>query len=149
MRNYFLMGMIGWMLLCGTAQAELIDNGDGTVTDTETGLMWQQGEAGAMDWEAAITYCENLVLPVGGYDDWRLPNRNELQSLVDYSRHNPAIDRTYFPGDMSSSYWSSTTKVDLDDTGGSAYFVGFYSGGVDGYGGKSGSYYVRAVRGGE
>ena len=82
-------------------------NGDGTVTDTSTGLMWQQQTAGAMTWEAAISYCEGLSL--GGYDDWRLPNRNELQSLVDYTRYNPAIDTAAFPDTMSSDYWSSTT----------------------------------------
>jgi len=46
------------------------DNGDGTVTDNVTGLMWQQGEVGSMNWEDAITCCEALSL--AGYTDWRL-----------------------------------------------------------------------------
>ena len=48
-----------------------IVNGDGTVTDTVTGLMWQQTDGGEMTVEAAETYCASLML--GGYDDWRLP----------------------------------------------------------------------------
>ncbi len=58
----------------------LIDNGDGTVTDASNGLIWQQSGPGSMDWESALTYCENLDL--SGFDNWRLPNRNELLSTV-------------------------------------------------------------------
>ncbi len=124
-----------------------IDNGDGTVTDTSTGLMWQQQTAGKMTWEAAISYCEGLSL--GGYNDWRLPNRNELQSLMDYTRLDPAIDTTAFPVPSTMScdvvgYWSSTTNAISTDN---AWSVGFKYGDVHGYYGKSGPYYVRAVRG--
>ena len=101
-----------------------------------------------MNWETALSYCENLVFPENqGYDDWRLPNINELQSLVDYSKHNPAIDRYYFPIAESSDYWSSTTYS--DDTG-SAWSVHFYNGKSSVprlY--KSSRLYVRAVRGGQ
>ena len=120
-----------------------MDNGDHTVTDTETGLMWQKDEAGAMSWEAALTHCENSQW--AGYDDWRLPNRNELQSIVDYTRSNPAINRTVFPGAMSSNYWSSTP--DASNTG-YAWRVNFSNGDVDHYH-KSNNLYVRAVRGGQ
>lgn len=58
--------------------------------------MWQQGEGGRMTWEAALTHCENLDL--ADHNDWRLPNRNELQSLSDYQGFRPAIDSTAFPG---------------------------------------------------
>jgi len=89
-----------------------VDNWDGTVTDTNTGLVWQQDGSTYNTWEEALSYCENLTL--AGYNDWRLPNVNELQSLVDYSRHNPAIDPV-FSNTVSSSYpsgyWSSTTYV--------------------------------------
>ena len=66
------------------------DNDDGTVTDTASGLMWQQKTAVPMTWEEAVEYCRNLSL--GGYDDWRLPSRKELFGLVEDDRHNPAID---------------------------------------------------------
>jgi hypothetical protein len=71
----------------------LVDNGDETVTDTETGLMWQKATApGIYTWQQALAYAEGLELPSGGYSDWRLPNRNELQTLVDYTRYGPSID---------------------------------------------------------
>lgn len=123
-------------------QSNFVDNGDGTVTDTSTGLMWQQETAGSMNWEGAISYCENLSL--AGYDDWRLPNRNELQSLVDYSRDGPAIDTSYFPNTMSSYYWSSTTNASTY----AAWLLYFNAGHVHSYDNSSTSY-VRAVRGGQ
>ena len=88
----------------GQSSNSFVDNSDGTITDTSTGLMWQKATApGTYTWEQALTYCENLTLPAGGYSDWRLPNRNELQSIVDYSRYNPAIDTTFFPGTVASA----------------------------------------------
>ena len=127
-----------------------IDNADGTVTETNTGLMWQQDTApGTYTWQQALAYCENLIL--AGYNDWRLPNVNELQSIVDYSRDDPAIDTIYFPNTESKIYWSSSTYV-ANQT--SAWMVGFYNGGVysdyDYYRRltKSDAFYVRAVRGG-
>ena len=118
-------------------------NGDGTVTDTVTGLMWQQATDGSMNWEAAISHCEALSL--AGYDDWRLPNRRELRSIVDYSRYNPAIDTAVFPGTVSFYYWSSTTGVGSMS---GAWSVGFNDDGDD-WSSKSDSNYVRAVRGGQ
>lgn len=73
--------------------ASLVDNGDGTVTDQKTGLIWQQGEPGIMDVRDALSYCEGLSL--GGADAWRLPNYKELESLtVDLSESDLAIDAT-------------------------------------------------------
>ncbi len=145
MRKGFLILIMSLFVFSSAAFGELVDNSDGTVTDTKTGLMWQQAEAGAMTWLAALAYCENL--PLAGYNDWRLPNRNELQSLVDYSKYYPAINTVAFPGAMSShSYWSSTTFA-----GNPVYamVVKFYDGYV-GIGAKSLNYlYVRAVRGGQ
>lgn len=140
-----LLCLLFLVLTVSFTSAALVDNGDGTVSDTETGLMWQQAEAGAMNWQSALSYCEDLVLPTGGYDDWRLPDRNELQSLVDYSRYNPCLDKTYFPGVLSSYYWSSTTNASYTS---SAWLVYFSHGVVNHYG-KSGSVYVRAVRSGQ
>jgi len=129
------------------AAGSYTDNGNGTVTDTSTGLMWRQaGSSNEMTWEQALTYCENMDF--GGYTDWRLPTINELRSLVDYSRHHPAINTTYFPipNAVSLSYWSSTTFAHPT---GSAYGVSFYHG-YGGGGDKDGSrLYVRAVRGGQ
>ena len=145
MKKYFWIALLGVFILCSAAHAELIDNGDGTVTDTVTGLMWQQEEAGVMTWEAALAYCENLELPTGKYTDWRLPNRNELQSLVDYSQYGPAIDIVRFPEAESPACWSSTTYASNTDY---AWYVSFRSGDVY-YGYKSSNYDVRAVRSGQ
>ena len=83
-----------------------IEQGDGTLIDTATGLMWQQATApGTYTWQEALAYCENLNL--AGHTDWRLPDRNELQSIVDYSRYNPPIDPLFSA--VASYYWSSTT----------------------------------------
>ncbi len=72
------------------------DNGDGTVTDNNTFLMWQQeDDHERRNWGPANTYCTNLSL--GGYNDWRLPTAKELVSIVNYGNANPAIDTTYFP----------------------------------------------------
>jgi len=120
------------------------DNGNGTVTDTDTGLIWQKETApGTYTWQQALSYCESLAL--AGHNDWRLPNRNELQSLVDYSKYDPSIDTVYFPNTLSFPYWSSTTYVDDPYPSSAAWFVRFLSGYV-GADHKVTSYYVRAVR---
>ena len=87
------------------------DNGDETVTDKATGLMWQQSDSGdGMNWEDALAYAETLDL--AGHNDWRLPNAKELQSIADYSAI-PAIDQKFFKmSDEKAWYWSSTTHLD-------------------------------------
>jgi hypothetical protein len=119
------------------------DNGDGTVTDIETKLMWQQKtDENYMNWDRAISYCPGLSL--AGYKDWRLPALDELKTLVDSGSYLPSINRIYFPDTVSSLYWSSTTY----------YLYTYFAWGVNfdyGYDSipfKSFSYYVRAVRGG-
>ena len=85
---------------------------DGTVTDRASGLMWQQADDGKRrDWGEALNYCEGLTL--AGHKDWRLPNIKELQSIVDYSRNDPAIDTKIFrQSDHTGWFWSSTTLGD-------------------------------------
>ena len=120
-------------------------NGDGTVTDTATGLMWQQGTSSpaAITWEAALTYAAGLTL--AGYDDWRLPTPKELQSIVEYSHYNPAINTTLFTGTVSTHYRTSTTSSDY---GASAWCAYFDSGG-SASNNKTNAFPVRAVRGGQ
>jgi hypothetical protein len=115
-----------------TAAGHYSDNGDGTISDSSTGLMWQQGTAGRMmsSWEQALAYCENLNL--GGHTDWRLPTIKEIHSLVDYSRYNPAVNTTYFLDTQPSSlYWSSTTYMN-DTSLGLAWSTYFRYGGNNG-----------------
>ena len=119
------------------------DNGDGTVTDTSTGLMWQQGGINYIGtWEQALAYCERLDL--GGYTDWRLPSINELLSIVDFSQ-TPTINFTHFPDTATLWYWSSTTHAYFSN---SARAVDFFNG-YETLSSKGSSEYTRAVRGGQ
>ena len=118
------------------------DHGDGTVTDNITGLMWQQEDDDVpRTWQGAIDYCNGLTL--AGHTDWRPPDEYELQSIVDYGRIDPTIDTTYFPGTISSYYWSSSTYPSIV---GYAYRVSFFDGHV-GYNPKSHLKHARCVRG--
>jgi hypothetical protein len=134
------------------ANSALVDNNDGTVTDTATGLIWQKsgptnqsGAAIALTWEEALAYCEKLEL--NEKDDWRLPNVNELQSIVDYRFYNPSVDVTFFPDTQSEPYWSSTTYA---PDNGIAWDISFFNGDVlVNYRSKLETRYVRAVRGGQ
>ena len=96
---------------------DFVDNGNGTVTDMATGLMWQQGDSVATQtWEQALAYAEGLEL--AGYRDWRLPNAKELQSIVDYTQApmatgSAAIDTNVLHVTTTESfYWTSTTHLD-------------------------------------
>jgi len=143
MRKLFFLLTLFIVLTSRVAFGAFMVNGDGTVTDASTMLIWQQQTAGPMTWEAAISYCEDLSL--GGHDDWRLPNENELQSLIDYTHYYPAIDTAAFPGTIPSTYWSSTVLInDVSN----AWCV-IFNYGIVNYSDKSSSYYVRAVRGGQ
>jgi hypothetical protein len=131
----------------GQRAPDLFDNGDGTVTDNRTGLMWQKGEAGVMSWGEAIGQCNTLILPpFNGYTDWRLPNIKELESLVDDTRYGPAIDTAYFPNATSAEYWSSTS--DTVNLCYGAWYVHFGDGSAVGLA-KLFSFNVHCVRAGE
>ena len=84
------------------------DNGNGTITDNNSGLMWQKTDGGEMTFEAASDYCKNLNL--GGYYDWRLPTGVELFSINNYNHLKPALDTIYFTTIGSGNYWSSTFR---------------------------------------
>jgi len=94
------------------------DNGNGTVTDNLTGLIWTKNANafGRKDWSDALTAANTLASGSGGLTDgsqagdWRLPNVRELQSLVDYGRNNPTLPAGHpFTNVLSDSYWSSST----------------------------------------
>lgn len=126
-----------------SAAGNLTDNGNGSVTDSGTALMWQQGENSSMTWEEALSFCEGLS--VASYSDWRLPNVDELTSLVDDTKTSGAtIDTTLFQNAIPGDYWSSTTDPDHTSH---AWVIDFAYGGRDGYNKKS-PRYVRCVRGG-
>lgn len=146
------------------------DNGDGTTTDLNTGLMWQQDPGTKMDWDQAMANAASIN--TGGYTDWRVPTIKELYSLIDFSGYTgmdaessiPYIDENYFLffyGDESAGervidaqYWSSTEYVSTTMNGAPTVFgVNFADGRIKGYpkqaaGGQAGRY-VRYVRGGD
>lgn len=113
------------------------DNGDGTITDLATGLMWQKSDSQeGMDWKEALKHAENLDL--AGHDDWRLPNSKELQSIVDYSRsvqttQSAAIDPVFETtpiedpeGKLQFPYfWTGTTHLDGRNPYNSAAYISF------------------------
>ncbi|MBF0240819.1 MAG: DUF1566 domain-containing protein, partial [SAR324 cluster bacterium] len=120
------------------------DNGNGTITDNITGLVWQkEDDNNTYSWSSAGTYCDNLEL--GSQTDWRLPHVKELSTLVNAGTYSPSINTTYFPNTNSSNYWSSSA-----DAGSTSYawYVNFTSGHV-GNNSKADSGYVRCVRGGQ
>ncbi|MDM8538458.1 DUF1566 domain-containing protein, partial [Desulfobacterales bacterium HSG17] len=122
----------------------LINNCDGTVTDTATGLMWQQvGSAIQMSWSNALEYCKNLFF--SEHNDWRLPDLKEIDSIVDLNQYSPSIDTGYFLNTNLNYYWSSSTFV---SNMGTVWGVGFDAGNVYGHNDPS-SRYVYAVRGGQ
>ncbi|MCP4724968.1 MAG: DUF1566 domain-containing protein [bacterium] len=114
-----------------------VDNGDGTVTDLASGLMWQKNDSGkGMDWKNALHNAENLTL--SGYDDWRLPNAKELQSIVDYTRSlqttgSAAIDPVFSTTEINDPlgekqypyFWTSTTHHDGPNPDNSAVYIAF------------------------
>lgn len=134
------------------------DNGDGTITDENTGLMWQQVPSSKdLTWQEAVDYCDSLEL--GGYDDWRMPSCKELYSISNFESGWPYLDTTYFKlVDMNhmtkdEQYWSSNYYVGVTVEGGSkaAFGVNHVTGHIKAYAaehfGPVGGKYVRAVRG--
>ena len=115
------------------------DNGDGTISDKATGLMWMQNDnQEGILWQEALNYAENYEF--AGYSDWRLPNVKELQSIVDYSRSpntsdSAAIDPIFNCSEIVNEagqkdypfYWSSTTHSNwsTDMNGRNASYVSF------------------------
>jgi len=82
-----------------------LSNGNGTITDTVTGLMWQQTDGGEMTFENAIAYAENMIL--GGYDDWRLPSAFEAFTIQIHQNNNPALNTTFFTKNNAEYWWTS------------------------------------------
>lgn len=142
------------------------DNGDGTITDHTTGLMWEKlsDDNTIHDWNNGYTWSAAFTIKVAtlnssnfaGHNDWRVPNQPELYSLVNFGAANPAIFSAFnmacAPGCSVTTcsctqpdyYWSSTTLIAAPNF---AWEVAYLAGATYAYD-KSSSMYVRAVRGG-
>jgi hypothetical protein len=134
-------------------EPRLTDNGNGTVTDNLTGLMWSKNAnlpGGHKTWQEALDYCNNMTL--AGHTDWRLLNRKELHSLIDFSQYNLALPYDYpftnvqADNVQTTYYWSSTTYA---ISPGSAWIVDMWYGYMDDNGKSYNGYYVWPVRGGQ
>jgi len=140
------------------AAMSYLDNGDGTITDLNTGLIWQQVPTSTdFTWQEASDYCDDLEL--SGYNDWRIPSCKELYSISDFSSGWPYLNLNYFSlasGSVTKDeqFWSSDYYVGVTVEGGSkaAFGVNHVTGHIKAYAadmmGPIGGKYVRAVRGG-
>jgi hypothetical protein len=143
------------------------DNGDGTITDTKTGLMWEKlSDDGTIhDKDTAYTWSNSFAVKVAGlnggagfagHTDWRLPNRSELESIVNLGAVSPAVSGAFNTACTASCtvttcsciqpniYWSATTNQSNPSY---AWDVNF-GGGTVNVNSKGSSFWVRGVRGG-
>ncbi|HVM94744.1 MAG TPA: DUF1566 domain-containing protein [Candidatus Acidoferrales bacterium] len=156
---------------CPSPSQRFVDNGDGTITDGKTGLMWEKksdeaspavhGQNTQYSWDDASTVflAELNSNAFAGHTDWRMPSVTELQSLVDYSHFAPAVDPAFNTGCISDCtvttcsctqadyYWSTTAYQD-PSLPGYAWNVDFNLGALNSYEKSLPAFYVRAVRGG-
>ncbi|CAK8719565.1 Adhesin [Candidatus Electronema halotolerans] len=142
-----------------TPDSQLVDNGDGTVTDSKTSLTWKKcvegfsgddcgsGTPDTFTWQEALQQ-SSVVNNSGGFaghTDWRLPNINELISLVEEQCSNPAINLNRFPNTPSSVVWSGSPYAGYSVY---AWYVDFHSGGSNAHS-RNYVHAVRLVRGGQ
>lgn len=133
MRRYWLLLVVGlhfqgYAQICvsdiveTTPITNFLDNGNGTVTDLTTGLMWMQcslgqtwsngacvGDADTLTWQQALQQAHGYEF--ADTDGWRLPNIKELTTLSERSCVRPAINETLFPNTPSDDYWTSTPSL--------------------------------------
>jgi hypothetical protein len=119
---------------------DFVDNGDSTISDRATGLMWSKGDsAKGMNWQEALAWAqtknaENYL----GHNDWRLPNAKDLQNIVDYTRSpdttsSAAINALFTCTGITNEagtadypyYWTSTTHILSDGTAAKAVYIAF------------------------
>lgn len=125
------------------------DNTNEIINDDQTMLTWQDNNVVSiqtLNWNEAVDYCENLNL--ANYEDWRLPNINELRSIVDRTKEDPAINLV-FMHIISGDFWSSTSGGPyLNNTAWGVDFLKGFGFGLGPADSKSSAAYVRCVRGG-
>lgn len=134
-----------------TPTGQFVDHGNGTVTDSNTGLMWAKcseglsgsdcatGAATTLTWQEALDRAYESAL--AGYSDWRLPNINELHSIIEVQCTNPAINLSLFPNTLVN-YWSASPDGHFF-----AFYIAFFRGGSSNLS-RIANLYVRLVRSG-
>ncbi|MBQ4437603.1 DUF1566 domain-containing protein [bacterium] len=139
--KYKVLCVSGNELVAATS-SDFTTSSDGkVVTDSRTGLMWQTEYETNKTWKEALAYCQTLNSnSYGGYSDWRLPNKNELASLLDPGKSGAPYSN--FPDMRNIYFWSSSTL----GSGSGAWTVHFGNGSFSGYSKNSDSLGVRCVR---
>lgn len=168
--SYFKQSLITLIILlfpvlsiaqtCQTASIpnnQFKDNGNGTITDTKTGLMWKkcsegqtgnncEGAAQKYSWKKALAQSQTVnQTGFANYKDWRVPNAKELYSIAEEKCINPAINTTIFPNTPPLLFWSSSSNASNSYD---AWDVNFYYGYSD-TDFKDYNYHVRLVRSGQ
>jgi hypothetical protein len=146
-----------------TPDSDFADTGSGTVRHTPTGLIWKRcaegqswaggtctGAALPYTWEQAFTRAASVNngdagTENAGQTDWRLPNQNELKSIVEQGCYSPSINLTQFPATSASGFWSGSPYAGYPDL---AWLVDFDYGN-DHWGLRGNAYQVRLVRAGQ
>lgn len=138
-----------------TPTSAFVVNANGTVTHSTTGLTWKQCIEGMSGigcatgtqtrgrWYAALTAAKNSTF--AGFNDWRLPSNQELQSLIDDTCHSPAINDVVFPGTPNVRSWTNTTLAPLPNYAGHVDFTHGETGNTS----KATDIVSRLVRGGQ
>lgn len=156
-RNQIVFSFVAVFLICMPARllaSDIVNNSvsdntpderyivheNGTVTDKITGFMWQRCQAGMafdgfsctddsafkLTWKEALEYAANDVY--AGYEDWRLPSRQEAFSLVSMNRAKPAFNNEIFPISSSTACWTSSNHFNEFIN---AWFVNYDTGSSD------------------
>lgn len=146
-----------------TPTTRFTDNGNGTVTDKKTGLMWKkctEGQVGNncsgngllyLSWQTALQQAQkaNAIGTIGGgfagFSDWRVPNIKELDSIVERQCYNPAINLAVFPNTSNDFFWSSSPVNDKNEQ----IWVISFEDGHNNYQWYGTWFSVRLVRGGQ
>lgn len=137
--------------------SEFVVHSDGTITDTVSGLMWMRCSVGQnwdgnncngnhvpYQWQDALNVADKYQY--AGYSDWRLPNKNELTSIIEERCYNPSINEALFPSTAATFYWTSSSAASKPI---SAWVVNFFTGSVDTGLWKVNGLAVRLVRAGQ
>ncbi len=114
------------------------------VTDTKLGLMWQDNsrtKSTKKNWKEAKKYCQDLSF--GGYNDWKLPSYDELTTIVDYDRCDPAIIPSFINVNITNPYWSSSEYVKNKNE---VWYMRFSDGYLRNNYNKTDAYNVRCIR---
>ena len=163
------LSVIVLLMFCSFALGELVDNGDNTVTDTTTGLMWMKTDQvlknhQPMSWDDGLIYVFELNRATsnkefraersdlalisdncGNHPNWRIPNRNELQSLINYHLVNPVSDPVFGDASVASRYYWTSSYFVADAT--KAWVINFHNGQSMEFNKNSVDVYIRPVRG--